>query len=98
VKSPDRGEGFRWVGNKKSGIWIVRLIHDGILDHCVGGDNKRGMIFDKEEPAPEELSPQTLDMCGGHGTPGLRIAKVRELVEGRESSKKKSKISKLNFV
>ena len=62
-----------WPSGK---VWMLRLRHVGLVDHCVCVDSKMGLTYDGEEAFPIRLTPESLALCGGDGASKFRIAEV----------------------
>ena len=84
IRKTDKGEfnknTFKWLVNRCTGIWIVRITQHGILDHCVAVDCKKGIIHDISSRFPFALTEHILRRVGGDDATQLRIAEVREIV------------------
>ena len=92
VAKADRGEymdnPFMWVARRKSGVWIIRVIEQNLVDHCIVVDGSKGLIHDSACRFPMRLSEQLLRRCGGEDARRLVVAEVRELVKQKLSEKR----------
>ena len=70
---------FAWLGNLRSGVWLVRLVEPKVVDHCVVVDGARKLIFDSPQAYPLCLSAEVLRLCGGMEVNNLSVAEAREI-------------------
>lgn len=73
-------DAFAWLANQTAGIWIVRVVRHGLVDHVVALDGDRQLILDSAARYPFHLSEKLLREVGGSNVRDLRVAEVRKLV------------------
>ena len=84
---------FKWLAHRSQGVWIVRIVEHGIVDHCVALDCNRGIVHDSASRYPFALTEDVFRLLGGDDANNLRVAEVRELVKVLVNSKKRSRCS-----
>ena len=80
VHSKDRWAGFKWLCCQQTGVWLVRLLQNVVVDLCVCVHPRRGLIYDSEEEYPVRPTSNTLVMCGGDGIDRLKVVDIRKVV------------------
>lgn len=75
---------FVLVASLPKGVWIVRLLDEGNVDHAVVIDCNRRVIIDSAETCAIALTANNLFLCGGGGSKQLRVTSVREVVVATE--------------
>lgn len=93
VKKAFDANPFKWLAHHNQGVWIVRIVEHGIVDHCVALDCNRGIVHDSASRYPFALTEDVLRLLGGDEAKNLRVAEVRELVKVPVNSKKPSRCS-----
>ena len=92
VAKVDRGEyiekQFIRIAKRKSGVWIVRVIPQKLVDHCIIVDGSKGLIHDSACRFPMRLSEELLRRCGGDDAIHIFVAKLRELVRKNLSERR----------
>lgn len=74
-----REDPFRFLTHLVRGVWIVRLVQKGRVDHCVLVDCDDQLIYDGAEEFPVVLGEGTLALCGGEDAPSPSVAEVRRI-------------------
>ena len=74
---------FEWLAEIVDGLWVVRLVEDNVVDHCVAINADTKLIFDSEEFHPLKLTKDSLKFCGGPRARNLRVAEVMLLVKAK---------------
>ena len=71
------------VLQQASGIYIVRIVDDAQVDHCVVIDSEKRIIVDCYEQYPVELSRENLVKCEGDRAIAsrVRVAEVHKVVK-----------------
>lgn len=83
----DARASFSYVASMTQGVWIVRLLDEGFIDHAVVLDCDKQIIVDSEESCAIALTATNLFLCGGGGggSKKLRVTTVREVVAATEA-------------
>ena len=76
---------FAWICNMTCGVYAVRLVEQGVVDHTVlVVTSESKCILDPEEQYALALDPEVLRKCGGYESTKLKIAEIRELLYPRK--------------
>lgn len=73
-------EAFTSLTVASSGIFIVRVLQENVVDHAVAIDAARNVIIDSAENFGIELSVSNLKRCGGNDSTDLRVVEVRQVI------------------
>ena len=74
---------FEWILKQEEGVMVVRVVEEGVVDHCVVVDAGERIIVDGCEEYPLHLKIDTLRLCGGSEAANVRIAEVSFLRKQR---------------
>ena len=74
---------FEWLAEFCTGVWLVRLVEDNIVDHCVAIDANNGIILDSEECHPLRLTQASLQFCAGPKSKKIRVAEIFQIVKSK---------------
>lgn len=66
INSLDSSAAFKWIDEKRFGVFAVHLSPAGVVNHCVAIDCNKCLIFDSEERRPIDISVASLRLCGGN--------------------------------
>lgn len=71
---------FRIFAKVQSGVYIVHLKQDAVVDHAVCVDCDKRLIWDSEEKCALSLTAKALVLCDGPEAKWLRIKDARRVV------------------
>ena len=65
--------------NRDEGVWLVRLLRAGAVDHYIVVDGVRKLIYDSSKRYSLRLSVDALIHCGGGIVGKLAFAEIRQI-------------------
>lgn len=83
LQSPNMIEEFRYISERRTGVYMVRNCDCACVDHALVLDsNDNAMIYSVESYA-FLISSEVIEKCGGVDAKNLRVREVR-MIEGRD--------------
>ncbi len=82
---------FRWLAESAKGIWLVRVVESGIVDHCFCVDTSEALIFDSAEKYPLRLTEEVLKLCGGETSKTVKFAEAVRVVKQQQKTQLRRK-------
>lgn len=70
---------FAWLAARCDGVWIVRMVVNNVVDHCIVVDGGRKIVLDSASRFPEMLTKELLCKTEGADVIGMRVASARRL-------------------
>lgn len=73
-------DSFAWLADRRSDIWMVRVVQNNLVDHVVAIDGSRKLVLDSASRYPLHLIIEVLRQLGGSNARALKVVEVRKLV------------------
>ena len=85
-------DAFAWLANRKSDVWIVRVVENNMVDHVVAIDGSRKLVLDSASRYPFHLRLELLKQLGGSDARALKVVEVRKLLLQQVNPRKRRRV------